>query len=132
MVTRVSLWGPVLAAMALIFWLSAQPALPAVPGGFTDKEAHALVYGALAGLWYRASARGRWRGVTLARGVVAVVAATAYGVSDEWHQTFVATRTADAADVLADAIGAATAATTIWACGIMAARRQLRQADTSR
>jgi VanZ family protein len=34
-----------------------------------------------------------------------IVLATLYGFSDEWHQSFVPARTADAADLLADFCG---------------------------
>ncbi len=37
--------------------------------------------------------------------MIAVVATTVYGVSDEWHQSFVAGRNADVADVVADLAG---------------------------
>jgi VanZ family protein len=37
--------------------------------------------------------------------MLAVVAATVYGVSDEWHQSFVAGRCSEVADVVADFAG---------------------------
>jgi VanZ family protein len=49
-----------------------------------------------------------------------------YGVSDEWHQSFVSGRTSDLLDVAADASGASLAAVVLWACGIIA---RLRRAD---
>jgi VanZ family protein len=45
---------------------------------------------------------------------------TAYGATDEWHQSFVPGRQADAADVLADALGALAAAGAVRAWGIIA------------
>ena len=48
-------------------------------------------------------------------GLLAIV----YGVSDEWHQSFVPERSADAADVLADAIGALVGGSAVWAWGII-------------
>jgi len=71
------------------------------------KGGHVAEYAGLAMLLVRAlrpalRATQAWSwpaaGLTLA-------AATAYAATDEWHQSFVATRTASAGDVLLDAIG---------------------------
>jgi VanZ family protein len=118
--------------MGLIYWLSSQPSLPAPPALLTDKQAHGLAYGTLAALTLRALAQARWRGVTLRRAVVAVAIAVAYGVTDEWHQSHVVGRTAEMADLYANAVGAVSAAASLWACGIIAARRPSRQAGPSR
>jgi VanZ family protein len=116
------LWAPVIVVMAAIFWLSSQPVLP-TPGHLTDKESHGLAYGTVAALWYRALGGGRWRGLTARRGLWAATAAVVYGVTDEWHQSFVPPRTAEFADLLADATGAVVAAIVLYVCGIIAARR---------
>src|SRR5262245_44524557 len=96
--------------MLIIFWLSHEPVLPTPPGGLTDKQAHALVYGALAALWVRALSRARLDAVTLVRAVIAIAASGLYGVTDEWHQSFVPGRTSDVADLAADLVGAVCAA----------------------
>lgn len=133
MIERLSLWGPVVGLMALIFWLSSRSILPSPATFFlTDKQVHAMTYGVLALLVGRALARARWSGVTAGRMVVAVAVAVLYGVTDEWHQSFVPGRTPDVADLYADASGAACAAVLLWACGIIAARRTSRRADTIR
>jgi VanZ family protein len=129
--TRIGRWGPVIAMMALIFWLSGESTLPAPPGGLSDKQAHALVYGALAALWYRALAHGCWRELTWPRGLHAAIGATAYGATDELHQVFVPGRTADSLDLLYDATGAVCAVVIVWGCGIIAGRLQPRHADPS-
>ena len=49
--------------------------------------------------------------------------ATIYGASDEWHQHFVPTRTMDAADLAADAIGAALVAAALWIAAMRRGRR---------
>ena len=113
--SRLWLWGPVWLQMALIFIASSIPNLTDLPGHMSDK----------AGSWHRlrsARARAAARaggGPVLGRHAAAVlltvVCATAYGVSDEFHQTFVPGRTADVHDVAADAIGAALAAAGAWA-----------------
>ena len=38
--------------------------------------------------------------------VLAVLAASAYGASDEWHQSFVPSRSAEVADWMTDTLGA--------------------------
>jgi len=45
---------------------------------------------------------------------IAAVFAVLYGVSDEFHQSFVVGRSATIADVIADAIGATFSATCLW------------------
>jgi VanZ family protein len=114
-----SLWGAVAAHLLLIFSLSSFPQLPAPPGGFTDKQAHALAYGVLAALLCRALAGGRLARVTVGRALAAALLATAYGATDEWHQSFVPGRQSDAADLWADAVGAAIVAVGCFSCGII-------------
>ena len=68
-------------------------------------------------LLIRALAGGRWSAVTVATLVQAASIAVAYGVTDEWHQSFVPGRDADLWDVVADALGATLA---IGAVGVLA------------
>jgi VanZ family protein len=105
-----SLWGPVVLVLALIFWFSAMPDPGTPPGGMSDKSAHFIAYAALGGSLIRALASGRASGVTRRRLLVAMLLATLYGVSDELHQHFVPGRTPDWLDVLADAAGAVAGA----------------------
>ena len=113
------LWGPVILQMALIFAASSIPNLTRLPGDISDKSGHFIGYGMLAGFLVRAFAGGRLRGVTWARGMVAVVLATLYGVSDEFHQLFVPGRSADRYDVLADCMGATAGAAIGWLAGAL-------------
>lgn len=96
--------------MALIFIASSIPDVPALPGGVSDMTAHSWAYGVLGILVFRALAYGRISGLTIARGLGAILISTAYGISDEFHQWFVPGRTSDIHDVAADAIGATAAA----------------------
>jgi VanZ family protein len=112
------LWFPVVALMAAIFVTSSMSAPPA-PAAVSDKLLHAAAYAALAVVTLRALAGGRWRGVNAQLAVGAWLIATAYGVSDEWHQSFVPGRHADVNDVLADALGAAVGAGVVWAWSII-------------
>lgn len=68
----------------------------------------------LAGFLLRAFAGGRLKGVTWARGFVAILLATLYGVTDEFHQLFVPGRSADRYDVLADCLGASLGVALGW------------------
>ena len=109
--------------MVAIFIESSLQHPPSPPGPLTDKHIHALMYAGLCALIVRALAGG-WRApLTLGGALLATVLATLYGASDEWHQHFVPTRTMDAADLAADAIGAALAASALW----IAARRRGRR-----
>jgi VanZ family protein len=108
-------WLPVVALCTFIFVQSAFPSPDVLPGWpFSDKFAHAGAYGLLAFLLGRAfSTVGRLQRNPVWLWALSVVLSTLYGLSDEWHQSFVAARTADAADLLADAVGAAAGAW-IW------------------
>ena len=99
-------WFPVVLWAGVIFGLSSIPGsrIPAGPVSFSDKIAHATVYGILGGLAFRALARTtslRLRTAVLFATLIAV----GYGISDETHQLFVPERSADPADVVADLLG---------------------------
>ena len=90
--------------MALIFFLSSQPDVPA-PELFSqqDKVAHLLAFGVLGLLLAFAltpPAAASWRRVLLITALV-----TVYGITDELHQYFVPGREASIWDVLADGVG---------------------------
>ena len=106
-------WAAVIAYMAFIFLLSSIPSTPALPGR-TDKHLHALLYGGFGLVVMRALARGRPDGLSWAMVVLTTLIAALYGLSDEFHQSFVPGRQPDAADVVADTVGAALAAGGYW------------------
>ena len=116
MTRQVRVWGPAWAMMVLIFVLSSMSQLPPVPGGFDvdDAVAHAVAYGVLAALLLRGLAGGALRRVSVEAAWLAVALATLYGLTDEVHQRFVPGRTAEVADLIADAAGATAAAGLIW------------------
>lgn len=121
--SRLALWGPVVAYMALTFVLSAMPSPPS-PAGVSDKLEHFVFYGGLALVTLRATARGRIDGLTPLALVLAWVITTGYGVTDEMHQAFVPQRTPDVADVAADALGATVALIAAAASGIILRSRR--------
>ncbi len=104
--------------MAAIFVSSSQ-AVVVAPPVVSDKAVHGGVYGLLGLLLLRALASAEWRGVTVRAVLLAVAIAAVYGALDEWHQSFVPDRTAEWADVVADAAGACLATGLAWTCGII-------------
>ena len=117
--SRLSLWAPVVAYMALIFWLSSLSTPPS-PGPINDKVLHFAFYGGLAAVTLRATAGGGLGGVTWGAAAAAWAIATVYGATDEFHQRFVPYRSADLADLVADSLGAALAVGVLGAFGIIA------------
>jgi VanZ family protein len=101
--------------MAIIFTASSIPNLQQLPGNISDKTGHGIGYAMLGALLLRALAGGRRAGVTWRTVLLTVACATAYGVSDEFHQRFVPGRSSDVYDVLADAEGATAASLGAWA-----------------
>ena len=98
---------PALACMGVIFYLSQQPKLPDIPtlsGQVTSVLGHFSVYFALASLtWWAVGIFGL---TARQRVAIALGVAVLYGLTDEWHQSFVPGRDPDWRDVLTDAIGA--------------------------
>jgi VanZ family protein len=95
--------------MAVIFLYSSIPDLTSTPFEVSDHTGHFVGYGLLGALVLRALSVGRWGGVTARSAALAWLLSTAYGVSDEWHQSFVPGRSPAFDDVVADALGAAAA-----------------------
>jgi VanZ family protein len=120
------LWLPVALDAALIFYLSSIPSLPTPPGPFSDKQFHFASYALFAALLVRAFASARIRNVTGRIAIIAILLATFYGMTDEFHQRFVPGRTAALDDLAADALGAVAAAGLLLAWAII--RRQRRVA----
>lgn len=107
MVHFIRYWLPVIVYCTIIFVQSSYPSpeqLPRFP--FSDKLMHAIAYGILGALICRASnSVDQWRhnwGVLV---LIGVVASTVYGLSDEWHQSFVDGRSSELSDLIADFAG---------------------------
>jgi VanZ family protein len=121
-------WGLALAWMGFIFYLSSLPSIPYLGGGWytdlRDIAGHFTVYAVLALLWKRALAHAGVERATRWAFIVAVV----YGVSDEFHQSFVPGRTPDIFDIVTDAAGAAFG---LWLMAkVQLWRRQTRLPDS--
>ena len=104
--------------MAVIFYVSSLHHAP-LPDGVGDKPAHAFGYMGFGFVIARALAGGLPPRITLRDLFIGIAIAAAYGASDEFHQRFVAGRTAELADLYADTVGAATALVACWAWGIL-------------
>lgn len=102
-------WLPVVGYAGLIFYLSAQSRPPGptlwLLRELGDKTVHALEYAILGILCYRAFRHAAGRRAARSALVLAVVAATGYGVTDEIHQVFVPMREPEVWDVVMDCLG---------------------------
>ena len=114
---RLALSGATLAWMGLIFYLSSlsQDEVPTASwlGAWQSYLGHIFLYGVLAALT-ELSLWGWNSGYQIRWVLIAAVAATLYGVSDEFHQSFVAGRTATIKDVLVDTAAAIAASAILW------------------
>jgi VanZ family protein len=118
-----SLWLPPVLYLAAIFWISSQSQPLIAPPSWMgmDKVAHAAAYALLGALLCRAYAGSGL--VVVAAFALAVLTASLYGASDEWHQSFVPNRAADPGDWLADMLGAAMGAA-LWTLVLRGRRTQ--------
>ena len=93
-------YGPPLALMGLIFFLSAQPDLSSGLGTWDTvlrKGAHMAEYGLLWFLW--------WRALGYGSPLAAIAITLLWAASDEYHQSFVDGRHGSPWDVAIDAVG---------------------------
>ncbi len=107
-------WLPVIAWMALIFALSHSSDLESVQRGYlwwipselkSQYFVHPVEFGVLAALAYRLLASYRTTPAALVFGG-ALAFTICYGVTDEFHQSFVAGRSSSISDVGLDTLGA--------------------------
>ena len=102
-------WVPPVVWAAIILILTSIPGadLPRLPFADADKVAHGALYGVLGLLSLRAS----WRPGREAWSLVAVLASVALmSALDEWHQHFIAGRSVEFLDWVADCLGATVGA----------------------
>jgi VanZ family protein len=107
---RLPLWAPPVLLMGVIFLLSAQPDLDSGLGladTIGRKLIHFAEYGLLTFLWWQAL---RMRAPPGRAALAAFVIASAYAVSDEYHQSFVEGRAGTPIDWAIDSAGAAAVA----------------------
>ena len=101
-------WLPAAIVSALIFVFSSQSGASVSKIGLVDEIAHRLahlaIYFVLCITFYRAT-----KNVFLA-----FLLTLLYGISDEFHQFFVPTRSANATDIMVDGAAAALAGLILW------------------
>jgi VanZ family protein len=102
---RLALWGPVALWAGVLFFASSRSDTGPI-GRIPDWVTHGLVYLVLGVLLLRALSGGVGVPSSAPTALLAVLLATLYGVSDEWHQSFVPGRDSSAGDVAKDAVGA--------------------------
>ncbi|MBI4791272.1 MAG: VanZ family protein [Deltaproteobacteria bacterium] len=99
---------PMTAVMGLIFLLSHTPGdslPPALPG--LDKVCHAIAYGTLAASCLYALHPVRGKTSFFRLGAAVVFFCFLYGLTDEFHQSFIPGRSPSGLDIVADTAGAA-------------------------
>jgi len=99
------IWGPLLAYVVLIFYLSSLSQIPWA-AAYPDYVEHSTEYLGLAVLMARALNNGLRRPVRARTLLLSFLLCVGYAISDEVHQKFVPNRFADVTDVLSDAVGA--------------------------
>ena len=109
------LWGPVILFAALIFTMSSMSfSMEKDPFPLFDKAAHVLEYSAFAILLFRAL-NGTLNGINFFWvSLLTIIITLSYGMSDEFHQSFVPSRMSDIKDLVADGAGAILAITAIF------------------
>jgi VanZ family protein len=112
--------------MAAIFVVSGIPNMGPLPANASDKLAHFAAYGLLGVLLTRAFAGARWEGYTTSAALRAWTVAALYGVTDEFHQSFVPGRSQSVGDGVADAAGAAIGGLVVLSA-VRWARRDVRK-----
>ena len=97
--------------MGTIFFLSHQPGDTIGIDGFPgmDKLAHGLAYGVLALTVLLAAEREQRQRWPVGVALLAVAVCLCYGLSDEFHQSFIPGRFVSAADIVADVVGGGVA-----------------------
>lgn len=108
-------WIPTIVVAALIFVSSHQSRPPGIEltEVFPDWMLHFAAYGVLGLCMAWGATQGRNRRLSGGAALLIIAAAMLYGLSDEWHQSFVVGRTSTWQDWLADALGA-SAFTLAW------------------
>ena len=128
---KTCLWAPPILYAAIIFYLSSLPnPLPLLTAHVWDKWLHIVEYGGFSLLLCRALRGNRlrlWPSI-----ILALIIASVYGATDEWHQFFVPGRVSDVFDWLADTIGGAAGSGLYVAASAMSPLPSMAQDRTRR
>lgn len=99
-------WFPVIVYSGIIFWVSSWPSIdtpPLIP--HLDKFLHVVEFGIFGLLLGRALRRSGFKWTSRKVLFIVLVCSFFYGLSDEYHQSFVPGRNSSFIDVLADTVG---------------------------
>ena len=109
-------WIAPIAWAGLLFFLSAQSSLPKIGPEFRniDKLEHMVAYGFLGMFIMLALRKAHGTRLPLAL-LLTILIASAYGATDEWHQSYVPNRSCDVLDWTADTLGGVLAASLYFA-----------------
>ena len=110
-----SLWLPVAAWMAAIWYGAGMPQMPGPVASVSDTILHSSAYSGMVLLLVRALAGGRRSGVTGTVLLLALVIATLHGMSVEWEPMYIPSRSAEWRDVGNDVIGGSIGVALAWA-----------------
>jgi len=90
----------------LIFWQSSFPSIESIPELlYSDKLLHFFGYAVLGALFLRAYRTLRIRDNLKLLILLSILSSSLYGISDELHQYFVPSRSAEWMDIFADVLG---------------------------
>jgi len=103
---RIDAWLPPVLYAVMIFMLSSRNYETIHLEHETDKLVHLLLYGGFGYLLLRAFHKD---GLRPGRNAWVVLIVVLYGVSDEWHQSFVPGRSVEVLDILFDGLGGVSA-----------------------
>jgi len=99
-------WFPLIIYCILIFLQSSFPSIESVPElPYSDKLLHFFAYAVLGALFLRAYKTLRVRNNIKLLIILSILSSSLYGISDEIHQYFVPSRSAEWMDIVADLLG---------------------------
>jgi VanZ family protein len=110
--------------MTAIFVASSQTSVPDLPGGLSGYAGHFIGYVLLSALAVRGFSGAAWSGVSWRSAALGVALSAAYGLSDEWHQSFVPDRFMDPRDWFVDVLGSVAGALGVLAAASLVRRRR--------
>ncbi len=99
-------WFPLIIYCILIFLQSSFPSIESVPElPYSDKLLHFFAYAVLGALFLRAYRTLQIRNNLKLLIILSILSSSLYGISDELHQYFVSSRSAEWMDIFADILG---------------------------
>jgi len=108
-------WLPVIVYCTAIFIQSSFPTTEQLPSWpFLDKGLHMAAYALLGFLVFRALSTGRLANNPNLSLIISILFSGLYGLSDEWHQSFVPGRSPEATDAMANLVGGFFGAGFAW------------------